>query len=117
MRKLEIERERPKYHEGWFHETFESTAPSIGAIALLHVDPDMYEPVRLSLATWYPKLSPGGFVQFDDYEAFVGCKRAVDEFLQAHPSLSLETFGRGGGRAYFLRKHACEGPRPGHAAV
>lgn len=117
MRKLEIERERLNLHEGWFHETFESAAPGISSIALLHLDPDLYEPVRLCLATWYPKLSPGGFVQFDDYNAFVGCKRAVDEFLEAHPALSLETFGTGGGHAYFLRKPVSEGATPGHAAV
>ena len=117
MKKLEIERERLHFHEGWFHETFESAAASISSIALLHLDPDLYEPVRLCLATWYPKLSRGGFIQFDDYNAYVGCRRAVDEFLAANPSLSLQSFGTGEGRAYFLQKPGCEAPKPHRAPV
>ena len=60
---------------------------------MLHVDCDFYEPVVLTLETWYPKLSPGGFVQIDDYDAFSGCRQATDEFLADHPETRLETWG------------------------
>ena len=68
---------------------------------MLHVDCDFYEPVVLTLETWYPKLSPGGFVQIDDYDAFSGCRQATDEFLAAHFETRLETWG-GLGRALYL---------------
>jgi hypothetical protein len=56
-----------------------------------------------SLKTWYPNVVSGGFVQFDDYDSLQGCRKAVDDFLQAHPELRLETYGAGG-PAYFFRK-------------
>ena len=84
---LDISSSRLHFHEGWFQDTF--PVASIDRIALLHVDADFYESVRLSLETWFPKISAGGYVQFDDYGAFVGCTRAVDEFLSVHPDLKL----------------------------
>jgi O-methyltransferase len=64
---------------GWYEETLAS-APR-PPVALLHVDCDFYESVRLVLETFYPSVTPGGFVVIDDYGAFPGCRRAVDEFL------------------------------------
>jgi O-methyltransferase len=104
MRKLGIERDRIVLHPGWFHDTFPGAAPAVGRIAVLHIDPDFYDPVRLCLDTWYPRVAAGGFIQFDDYAAFAGCRRAVDEFLKANPELSLEERGHTEGKAYFLRK-------------
>ncbi len=78
---------------------------------MLHVDCDFYEPVLLTLNTWYPKLSPNGFLQIDDYEEFSGCRKATDEFLAAHPELRLEMWGSFG-RAIFLRKP--DASRAGH---
>jgi O-methyltransferase len=101
MEKLKIDQQRLNFHVGWFHETFPKT--EVPTVALLHIDCDYYEPTKLCLDTWYPRLAPGGFIQFDDYEAFVGCRTAVDEFLLKHPELQLQTFGERGA-AYYLRK-------------
>jgi O-methyltransferase len=101
MTDLNIDKSRIHLHVGWFHETFPKA--EIPCIALLHVDCDFYEPTTLCIATWYPKLASGAFIQFDDYEAFVGCRTAVDEFLREQPALQLETFGEWG-KAYYLRK-------------
>ena len=101
MKALGIDPSRVRYHVGWFHETFPRA--DIPQIALLHVDCDFHDPVKLCLEAWYPKVAPGGFVQFDDYSEFVGCRKAVDTFLSAHPELRLETFGTMGA-AYYLRK-------------
>jgi len=103
MQALNIEPSRLHAHRGWFHETFPQVAGTIDSIALLHVDCDFYEPVLLTLETWYPKLSPGGFIQIDDYEPFPGCRKATDKFLAAHPETRLETWGTSG-RAFYLRK-------------
>lgn len=101
MRALNIPRERVTLHRGWFHETFPSA--HIDHVALLHIDCDFYEPARLCLEKWYPVLSPGGYVQLDDYSVFPGFKKAVDEFLAKHPELKLEAVGDAA-QAFFFRK-------------
>jgi len=88
MNKLGIDPKRLVFHEGWFSDTFPTAR--IDRIALLNIDADFYDAVRLCLDTWYPKLSPGGFVHLDDYAAFLGCRKAVDEFLERHPDLRLD---------------------------
>jgi O-methyltransferase len=87
---LDINLRRVTFHRGWFDETFPRA--KIGQIALLHIDADFYDSVRLALLTWEPHVSPGGYIQIDDYSAFIGCRRAVDEYLIMHPDLKLETF-------------------------
>ena len=59
-------------------------------VALAHVDCDFYDPTKLCLEKWYPALSPGGIMQFDDYNAFSGCRKAVDEFVAQRPGLKME---------------------------
>lgn len=100
MHQLGITPSRLHFHKGWFADTF-SKAP-IEKIALLHVDCDFYDPVKLTLETWHPKMSPGGFIQLDDYGVFVGCTKAVDEFLAKHPTLKLEFVERQA-KAFFIR--------------
>jgi hypothetical protein len=64
---------------GWFEDTLATAAEEIDRVALLHVDADLYEPVKLALETFCPKLSRGGYVAVDDYSSFVGARRATDE--------------------------------------
>jgi O-methyltransferase len=101
MRELGISRDRIVVHHGWFNETFPQA--NVSKVAMLHVDCDFYEPTRLCLEKWYPVLAPGGAMQFDDYAAFSGCRKAVDEFLAQHPELVLEAHGDGV-QAYVIRK-------------
>jgi len=101
MGQLKIERSRVHFHQGWFHETFPHV--SIDQIALLHIDCDFYEPTRLCLQRWYSMIASGGYIQFDDYSAFAGCKCAVDEFLAEHSQLALQHQDVPGG-AWFVRK-------------
>ena len=65
---------------GWFEDTLATAAENIESIAVLHVDADWYESVMIVLRTFYPKLSPGGWVVIDDYEMWSGAKVAADEF-------------------------------------
>jgi len=71
---------RLRIAKGWFDETFPRFAEEIGTIALLHVDADWYESVKLALETFYPKLAPGGYCAVDDYNFWPGTRRAVDEY-------------------------------------
>jgi hypothetical protein len=92
----------PRVHlvKGWFQDTFPHTA--VGTIALLHVDADWYDSVRLSLDRFWDDVAAGGFVVFDDYGRWEGCTRAVDEFLAARRLGPLATTGRAG---HYLRKN------------
>jgi O-methyltransferase len=77
---------------GWFDTTLAPALPSVGPIALLHVDCDFYDSVKLCLEIAYPQVVPGGFVVIDDYGAWKGCRKAVDQFLSsARGSLSLSS--------------------------
>ena len=102
MSAMDIEPRRVHFHRGWFCDTF--PAADIPQIALLHIDADFYEGTRLCLERWYPHIAPGGFVQIDDYDSFRGCRRAVDEFLAAHPELALESFGQFKAKARFFQR-------------
>ena len=73
--------ERVKIVAGWFQETFPTV--TIPKIALLNIDADWYESVKLCLETFYDAVMPGGYVSFDDYGHWPGCKKAVDEFFEA----------------------------------
>lgn len=68
---------------GWFADTFPTALDEIGEVALLHVDADWYESVKLALETFYPRVSGGGLVVIDDYTSWAGARRATDEFRAA----------------------------------
>ncbi len=64
---------------------FQDTVPrcDVGAIAVLHVDGDWYESVKVCLDHLYDRVSPGGIIQIDDYGHWEGARKAVDEFVTA----------------------------------
>jgi len=51
-------------------------------ISLLHIDVDLYEPTKLVLEKLYDKVTKGGIIIFDDYGAFAGTNKAVDDFFK-----------------------------------
>jgi hypothetical protein len=63
---------------GWFRDTLPE-AP-VETLAILRLDADLYESTREVLLTLYDRVSPGGFIVVDDYDAFVPCRTAVQEF-------------------------------------
>ena len=65
--------------KGLFQETL-PVAP-IEQIAILHIDGDWYESVRVCLESLYDKVVPGGVIQLDDYGYWEGARKAVDEFM------------------------------------
>lgn len=72
------------------HGLFAHTLPatSTGAIALLHIDADVYHSYRDVLVNLWPRMALGGIVVFDEYHAtekWPGAKQAVDEYLAGKP--------------------------------
>lgn len=101
MKSLGIDRSRLHFHRGWFSETFPKA--DLGKIALLHADGDFYESVKITLETWFPRMSSGGYIQIDDYSAFIGCRTAVDDFLSRHAHLKLESKLENFAEAFYIR--------------
>ncbi|MEW6320187.1 MAG: TylF/MycF/NovP-related O-methyltransferase [Acidobacteriota bacterium] len=81
----------PVLYQGWFAEVLPTVVPrEVPAVALLHVDCDLYESTRDALAGAAPALQDGTMVLFDDWFHYKGHPRrgearAFREFLDAHP--------------------------------
>ena len=50
-------------------------------ISLLHIDVDLYEPTKHVLERLYDRVTTGGIIVLDDYGAFAGTNKAVDDFF------------------------------------
>jgi hypothetical protein len=50
-------------------------------ISLLHIDVDLYEPSKIILEKLYNRVTKGGIIILDDYGAFAGTNKAVDDFF------------------------------------
>ncbi|MFC0605118.1 TylF/MycF/NovP-related O-methyltransferase [Winogradskyella pulchriflava] len=51
-------------------------------ISLLHIDVDLYEPTKIVLEKLYKRVTKGGIIVLDDYGAFAGTNKAVDDFFE-----------------------------------
>lgn len=71
--------------QGLFEDTLHLAEK--GPIALAHIDCDWYEPVKLAIERICPELSRGGYLVFDDYLDYGGCRRAVHELLSARDDI------------------------------
>ncbi|MDP2641218.1 MAG: TylF/MycF/NovP-related O-methyltransferase [Candidatus Yanofskybacteria bacterium] len=79
---LRIPEAQVRLGRGWFQETIPQIKKEIGKIAILRIDADWYESTKYVLDQLYDQIVPGGYVIIDDYGAWDGCKRAVEEFLR-----------------------------------
>ena len=59
---------------------YKSKKPQL-KISLLHIDVDLYEPTKICLEQLYPLMVKGGIVILDDYGAFAGANKAIDDFF------------------------------------
>jgi len=90
----------------------ESTAISFVAanpgvrFSLIHFDCDMYAPTKAALNQFWPLLSRGGVVLFDEYSIpdWPGETKAVDEFLSDKPGLRVRTLPWNNAPAGYLIK-------------
>ncbi len=67
--------------KGWFQDTLPLYNSQLGEIAILRIDADWYASTKCCLENLYDDVSHGGYIIFDDYNYFPGCKIAVDEFI------------------------------------
>lgn len=83
-------------YKGWVPARFPEVAEL--HFSFVHIDVDLYEPTRDSMAFFYPRTSPGGIIVCDDYNftSCPGATRAVDEFLADRPERMVGLSGGGG---------------------
>ena len=72
-----IDRHNVHLVKGLFQDTIRLSEP----VALAHIDGDWYESVMTCLERIAPRLATGGLLIIDDYDAWSGCRRAVDEYF------------------------------------
>jgi O-methyltransferase len=68
------------FHKGWIPNSLKQL-PSL-SYKFVHIDLDLYEPIKGSLEYFYPKLVRGGIIICDDYGSLYwpGAKQAIEEF-------------------------------------
>ena len=74
--------ENVKIIAGWFDSTLSET--DINTIAVLHIDADWYDSVKVALEKLYEKVVPDGFIVVDDYWLWQGCREAVKDYIKEH---------------------------------
>ena len=77
--------DRVAFVQGKVEETLPAAAPD--EIAILRLDTDWYESTRHELEHLFPRLAPGGVLIIDDYGAWEGARKAVDEYFAGSPIL------------------------------
>ncbi len=70
---------RVRFLEGFFSDSLPGA--SIGPIAVLRLDGDLYESTWQCLDALYRSVSDGGYVIVDDYGVLEPCRKAVHDFL------------------------------------
>ncbi len=72
------------FHVGHFPETAKDLETAV--FALVHIDADLYLPVKEGLEFFYPRLAPGGVLMVHDYtHKWEGLSKAVDDFVATIP--------------------------------
>ena len=74
---LDLERDSIKLVKGKYQDTMPVSVP----VAIAHIDCDWYDSVMTCLLGVGPHMVAGGRMVIDDYDAWSGARRAVDDFL------------------------------------
>jgi len=98
--KWDIDKERVQFYKGWFEETLAKYSESVGPLALLRIDVDLYDSTVPVLEHLYPKVVSGGFIIDDDFgpmdQAPTPCRVALMKYLGGMPKDFVEVEGNPG---------------------
>jgi len=77
-----------EYHRGWIPESFAEVSER--NYKFVHVDLDLYEPIKGAVEYFYPRMVKGGIIVIDEYAIprWPGARKAVDEFCAANNLLA-----------------------------
>jgi hypothetical protein len=84
------------YYKGWIPDRFAEIADR--QFSFLHIDVDLFEPTRDSIAFFYPRMNAGAVILCDDYgqSTCPGATKAMDEYLQDKPEKMIMLSDGGG---------------------
>lgn len=82
-----------KLYKGLFPGTAEVVKDK--RFAFVHLDMDLYEPMKAALEFFYPRMSRGGIVVIHDYPTAQGVKTACEEFFAGKSEHLITHFGKG----------------------
>jgi hypothetical protein len=84
------------FHKGWIPQRFPDVEDR--CFAFVHIDVDLYEPTRDSMAFFYPRVNEGGILLCDDYglSTCPGATETIDQFLADKPERMLVLPAGGG---------------------
>jgi O-methyltransferase len=80
--------ENVMYYKGYFPETVPDRLKQ-GAFCFVHLDADLYESTLSGLAFFYPRMVSKGVIVVHDYNAWIGARKAVDDFFRDRPELPI----------------------------
>ena len=91
-----------QYHKGWIPDKFHEVKDS--SFSFVHIDVDLYQPIKDSIDFFYPRLTKNGIMVFDDYGCtqFPGAKKAIDEFVERNKNVFFVPMPSG--EAFLLKK-------------
>lgn len=75
---FELEKDNIHLVKGLYQDTLKINEP----VSLAHIDCDWFDSVWVCLESIEPHLVNGGTLVIDDYNAWSGCKTAVDEYFR-----------------------------------
>jgi hypothetical protein len=88
--------ENTRFIKGYFPQTV-SEIPDDSRFCLVHLDCDLYAPLRSALEYFYPRMAPGGYLIMHDYSSlhWGGAEKAIDEFFadKVEPPIPLTDCG------------------------
>jgi O-methyltransferase len=88
---------------------FENALPAWSGenFAIVHLDCDLYPSYMTCLEFFYPRIKPGGFMVFDEYDfsapVYPGAQKAIDSFFADKPE-ELQRFAEAVNPRYFIVK-------------
>jgi O-methyltransferase len=78
-----------EFHEGWIPDRFNDVEDR--RFSFVHIDVDLADPTRESLAFFYPRMEAGGIIACDDYgiRTCPGATRVIDHYMADKPERML----------------------------
>lgn len=80
MRFIDLQNSNVKVFQGYYPETVDKKLEQT-IFSFVHLDADLFEPTKNGLEFFYSRVSSGGIILIHDYNAWPGCRKAVDKFF------------------------------------
>jgi O-methyltransferase len=88
---------------------FENTLPQLSELkfSVVHLDCDLYQSYMTCLNFLYPRLVPGGYMVFDEYDmaapVYPGAQKAIDQFFAEKPEKLQQLGSQSDARCFIVK--------------